>query len=148
MSLGGPGGEGDEPALFQDMNVTPLVDVVLVLLVIFMVTASGMAQSTLPVDLPSTAEPAAIVAETAVTVSIDARSGLRVGEEAVSKETLEESIRKALAGSKQESVVVAGDKGASLERMVEVIEAARRAGATRVAIGVAAGAAPPPTPRK
>ncbi len=138
MSMGGPRpGEGEGATLFTEMNVTPLTDVFLVLLIIFMVTASGLTASSLDVALPKAATPGSVDAEAVVVVSVDARARMFVGTDEVAAADVEARLRDALAKSKERSVILAGDKGVPLDRVVLVMEAARKAGAKRFAIAVA-----------
>ena len=137
MSLSGAREEGGDAPLFTEINVTPLTDIFLVLLIIFMVTASGLSAASLDVALPKAATPGSLDASAVVTVSIDGHDRLFVGKQEVAPAALEAAVAAALARAKDPSVVLAGDKVAPLERVVEVMEAARKAGAKRFAIAVA-----------
>jgi biopolymer transport protein ExbD len=117
--------------------VTPLTDIFLVLLIIFMVTATGLSASSLDVALPRAAVPGSLDASGVVTVGVDARNRYVVGNSPVERNGLEGAIREALGRARAPAVVLAGDRAAPLDEVVAVMEAARRAGAKKFAIAVA-----------
>ena len=139
MSMTGPngGGEGDEAPLFTEINVTPLTDIFLVLLIIFMVTATGLSAAALDVALPKVVTAGSLDASGVVTVSLDAHEKFFVGKDAVPVAELEAAIREALKAAKDPAVILAGDRTATLEQAAKVLAAAKRAGAKKFAIAVA-----------
>jgi biopolymer transport protein ExbD len=125
------------------INVTPLVDVVLVLLVIMMVSATYIVSRNLKVDLPKTAssdEPAASPAM--VTVSPD--GALHFNQRPVTDADLARALREAVARDREVTLVVSADHRATHGRVVHVMDVAKVAGITRFAISVEreAGASP------
>jgi biopolymer transport protein ExbD len=135
VSLSAGGGEG-EGRLFTEINVTPLTDIFLVLLIIFMVTASGLTASSLDVALPKAGAPGEIDAHAVIVVSIDARKRVFVENTEVRGPEIERRLEQALSRAKDRSVVLAGDRSVPLEKIVAIMDAARRAGARRFAIAV------------
>jgi biopolymer transport protein TolR len=114
-----------------DINVTPLVDVVLVLLIIFMVV-TPLAQADLPIELPHTAAAApGAPASAQLLVSLDARGQLRVGGAPVSAEDYAGRMRQELsrlpAGQRQ--VFFEAADGVNYGALVTALDAARDAGA-------------------
>jgi biopolymer transport protein ExbD len=99
-----------EPSKIQSaINVTPLVDVVLVLLIIFMVVAPAMRPGP-EIDLPDTAKPPEQAADEArILVTIDERGELWIEDEHVEADRFGESLIAAAGGQMQAKVVIQGD---------------------------------------
>jgi biopolymer transport protein ExbD len=120
-------GDDDDP--MSEINVTPLVDVVLVLLVIFMVTAP-MLKSALDVQLPEVSTSTPATAQTIV-VMVDARGRLAVdGKET----TLEEAVTRLRSRAAGDSVFLGADKGAAYGEVIHVLDAFRKAGVENVSL--------------
>lgn len=118
------------------INVTPMVDVVLVLLVIMMVSATYVVSRSLKVDLPSSATSDGPSEATTAIVSIDADGTLHFDDDAVDEPALVERLARASA-SGDVTLVVSADKAARHEVVVHVMDLARRARITRFAVQVA-----------
>jgi biopolymer transport protein ExbD len=105
-----------------EINVVPLVDVMLVLLVIFMVAAPMMQQG-FAVQLPEGRHARAISEPVTVTVPASFRRDrlVRIGKDAVKLDVLAERIRQALFGQTQQNVILAGDKDVTLQELTTVI---------------------------
>lgn len=121
--------------LIQGINVTPLVDVVLVLLIVVMVSASHTVSRALPMVLPkaSSGEPQKAGP---LAISIDAGGTLFLNGVELSKPELRERIRQRPAGEEQ-SAVIAADGAAAHRSVVGVIDLLRGEGVTQFAINVA-----------
>jgi biopolymer transport protein ExbD len=117
------------------INVTPLVDVVLVLLVIMMVSATYIVSQSLKVDLPKTASSDESTASPAM-VTITAEGALHFNQRAVSDGELSAQLRAAYEANHDLSLVVNADHRASHGRVVHVIDLAKTAGITHFAISV------------
>lgn len=115
----------------SEINVTPLVDVMLVLLTIFMVTAPFLLQS-VNVKLPKTAPVAMMKPDPAlvVTVQIDGKTSL--GKESVDLATLESRLKAAFDKNAEVSVQLRADTGVPYGRITEVMAAASRAGVAKL----------------
>ncbi len=128
------GGRGRAQGI-TGINVTPMVDVVLVLLVIMMVSAQYIVSQSLKVELPksqSTDEQTASIA--AVTV---AKGGaLYYNQEAVSEKALVEKLRGAVKQNPEISLIVSADRAAMHGDVVHVIDLAKLEGITKFAINV------------
>ncbi|HEY5961951.1 MAG TPA: biopolymer transporter ExbD [Polyangiaceae bacterium] len=125
-----PTGEGPITAI----NVTPLVDVVLVLLIILMVTAGYIVSKTIPVDLPkgSTAETTNLT----LAITIDAKGQRFLDAAAVDQATLRSRVRQAHDRDAETRAVIAADGSTSHRDVVGVIDLLRQEGVTRFAINV------------
>ena len=121
----------------SSINVTPLVDVVLVLLVVLMVTATYLASRTIPVDLPrgATGEPTTAL----LAVTLDRGGGLYLYGNGVSVETLRERIRSARRERAGVRAVIAADGAVAHRRVVGVIDLLRQENVVNFAINVSPG---------
>ncbi len=125
----GPGSGG----IIAEINITPLTDVFLVLLIIFMVTSSVIANTGKKVDLPEAAESSQTPPK-AVNVTLTKEGGVQVNDQAVRIEDLRVHLQKALDASEDKTVILRGDKEVVLERAVYVLDQAQLAGAEGFAI--------------
>jgi biopolymer transport protein TolR len=144
-------GRLEKPAGHQpmsDINVTPLVDVMLVLLVIFIVATPLMA-SRLALQLPDTVAPAAVAPEPAVAVAIalDAQGTVYWGDEPVDPASLPQRLQDAARRDPDTELQLRADTTVPYGRVVQLIALAQSAGLSRigfVADPAAASTAPAP----
>jgi biopolymer transport protein TolR len=134
---------GDDYAPLAEINVTPMVDVMLVLLIIFMVAAPLMMVG-VPVDLPRTA--AAKVGQTRkpLIVSVDRDGRIFVREEAIADEALLEKLTALAAEDKDTVVYVRGDKAIAYGRVMEIMGRVGQAGFHKVSLIAEAPRGTPP----
>ena len=123
------------PELITKVNVTPIIDVALVLVIILLVTAPMMSVADLPVDLP-TARTREAEDERNVSITISSNGQYAVDETTVLPERLRETLEKRLAepGNTGVLVVVRADTGVPFMTVRHTLEDARAAGAQRLAI--------------
>jgi biopolymer transport protein ExbD len=121
--------------LIQGINVTPLVDVVLVLLIILMVTAVHAVSRALPMELPK-ASTGETNKASALAISIDAAGALYLDGKALSREELRTRVRQK-SSERDASALIAADGRAAHRMVVAVIDLLRGEGITRFAINVA-----------
>jgi biopolymer transport protein TolR len=136
--VGGRRGRGGRRAPIADINVTPLVDVMLVLLIIFMITAPLLA-SAVPIDLPeSRAKPIETEEQEPVQLSINADDTLYIGEEVVPEAELPARLdaiaRERQEGGKPRQIMLRADKGLDYGRVMRVMGELNRAGLTRISL--------------
>ena len=115
------------------INVTPFVDVMLVLLIIFMVTAP-MLEKGVDVDLPQVEQaPNLDAAEESLIVSIDAQNNLFVGRQQVdSPAKMVAVLQQVLKDKENKEVYLEADRAVPYERVVQVLAAVRKAGVTQL----------------
>lgn len=120
-------------SLAAAINVTPLVDVVLVLLIIFMVVTPLMERQ-LDVRVPETRVSATLPPEPQLTVTIDADDGLRIEGERVAAESYRSRLKEALDARQEaaRSVFFIASDESGYRALVRAIDEAKAAGATRV----------------
>lgn len=119
----------------NDINITPFVDVVLVLLVIFMVTAPMMMKDLLNLQLPeSTTADSQSMGTLAVVITKE--SQLILNGELVSIETLREKARAAAQTDSKTQVVISADQDSRHGELVKVIDAVKSSGLNNFAIQV------------
>jgi biopolymer transport protein TolR len=118
-----------EPAKLQAaINITPLVDVVLVLLIIFMVMAPQMRKGP-DVNVPSTAKPNAQGDERGrILVSIDDAGGLWINDQSVAPDHFAESLQRAASGEANPRVVIRGDAKLNFLQVRQTMQAVEQAG--------------------
>ncbi len=124
--------------IIAEINITPLTDVFLVLLIIFMVTTSVVANQSKQVDLPG-----AEVSDTTpqgVTVTVNADGEILVNDIPTAIEGLFLALETALSESREKLLILRGDKSVMLGQAVNILDTAQQAGAT----GIALATKPPP----
>ena len=114
-----------------EINMTPLVDVMLVLLIIFIITAPLMTHS-VPVDLPRAASTPTPEKPMTLQVSINAENQIFVGSDAVDRSILETKFREAVAKDANVEMHLKADRSTRYESVAETMSAARRAGLTKI----------------
>jgi biopolymer transport protein ExbD len=132
MGLGKVSLEESSDAVMSEINITPLTDVFLVLLIIFMITTSAMVESAATVNLPKAAQVVEEARGLTVTATADGR--LFVNQLAVERAQLEPTLRDLLVDDPKKLVILQGDETVVLGQAVEILQAAKRAGATAVSI--------------
>ena len=123
----------DEEQIVSDINMTPLIDIMLVLLIIFMVSSSAAIESGLDVDLPEMNAVSDKNGETLV-VSLSKNGGIAIQGEQVKLEDLQERIKAKLVSLKTESVILEGDAESQLDKVMTIMDTARSAGAKNFSI--------------
>jgi biopolymer transport protein ExbD len=132
---GGASSGGDDETI-AGINVTPLVDVVLVLLIILMVTAQYAAEKdSIPVDLPQAASGDSAV-PTTLSVSIDKEGRLYLDAKELSMEQMRTRVRDAHKQDPDARAVIAADGRVSHAQVVRVIDLLRQEKVTKFAINV------------
>jgi biopolymer transport protein ExbD len=120
--------------IITGINVTPLVDVTLVLLVILMVTASYVASRSIPMELPKSAT--AESTPTTLTISVDKDGHTFLDAEAIDEATLQQKIRAARHADAETRAVIAADGRVSHAQVVRVMDLLRREDVTKFAFNV------------
>jgi biopolymer transport protein ExbD len=125
-------GAGGGDAIVAEINITPLTDVFLVLLIIFMVTASAIQSQGKNVNLPEAA-----VSDTSpqgVTVTVTKDGLVQVNDETVAPDQLVPALTAALEDSREKFVVLRGDRQVLLGQAVNILDVAQQAGARGIGL--------------
>jgi biopolymer transport protein ExbD len=136
MAITPLGGGEDNGDIVAEINITPLTDIFLVLLIIFMITSSAMIESGGKVNLPK-----AVATQTesrGTTVTLTPKKEIFVNQRKVSEESLEKALQEALDNNANKTVILRGDKDVLLGETVKVMSIIKRAGATEIAIAAEA----------
>jgi biopolymer transport protein ExbD/biopolymer transport protein TolR len=119
------------PAPMSDINMTPLIDVMLVLLVIFIITAPLMTSS-LKLDLPKTDSATPTSAPSFIALAINADGKLFFGDEALSRDTLATRVADAAKANPQLEVQLRADQKVPYGQVAELIALIQKAGLSRI----------------
>lgn len=121
--------------LIAGINITPLTDVVLVLLVIFMIATPLLIRSEIKVNLPRTSS-AESAAQKAIVLTIDAAGGLYVDGTRTAVTQLASSLTTALGKRPNAAVIIMGDREVRYDLVVRVLEIARTSGVNKLSLAV------------
>ena len=129
MAFGG--GLDDNDGVMSEINMTPLVDVMLVLLIIFIIAVPVLTH-TVKLDLPRASnEPDQIKPET-VTLAVTADGALHWNQEVVTEEELEIRLKAAAEREPQPEIHIRGDRTVDYEHVIKAMAAAQRAGVLKL----------------
>ncbi len=125
----------DNDDVITQINVVPLVDIMLVLLIIFMLTASFISTPSVPVSLPKafTSNPTAPASQSLV---LDPQGHIFFLNQQVSKDQLLKELKEAAALNPELRIVLSADTNTPHGKVVELLDVVRLAGITKVALGV------------
>lgn len=136
MAMTPLGGNEESSDIVAEINITPLTDIFLVLLIIFMITSSAMIESGGKVNLPKAV--ATQSESRGTTVTLTPKREIFVNQKLVPEEGLEKALRDALASNPAKIVILRGDRDVLLGDTVKVMSVIKQAGATEIAIAAEA----------
>jgi biopolymer transport protein ExbD len=120
--------------MISEINVTPFVDVVLVLLVVFMVTAGLMVNKGVKVNLPEAATAEQLGAQTTFNISVSQAGDISLNGKTVSSDELKQEGKAALQNGKKVVAMISADKGVVYNMVVGVMDALRSEGIVEFAL--------------
>jgi biopolymer transport protein ExbD len=127
------GHDGDDFAETHEINVTPFIDVILVLLIIFMI-AAPLATVDVPVDLPSSTVERQQRPDKPIFLTIKTDLSLALGDDPVPREGLAAALDAAARGNRDERIFLRADRAVSYGDVMAVMNALRAAGYFKVAL--------------
>ena len=130
--------------IVAEINVTPLVDIMLVLLIIFMLTAHLIAKQAIEVELPRAAQSTA-VPPTTLAVTLTREGKLYLNSAPVTPDALRAAVREAVAKDPKTQAIIVGDKAVAHGRVVWVLDTIKSLGVTSFAIQIDPSALLSPT---
>ncbi len=146
MAMGGYKPQSDfeqelaDDGIVAEINITPLTDVFLVLLIIFMVTSSVLTQMGVNVHLPKASQASSANTTPGIIITVTKTGELMINSKKLdSIEHLSEALRPFLELSQDKSVVLEGDREAVLGTVVKIMDDAKKAGALKFSVATQSG---------
>lgn len=123
-------------SVFSDPNMIPLIDVSLILVIIFMVLTPMLVRSELTVKLPKSKSANPVSKSNALTVQINASGALLIDGTAVAWKNLKRELILKLPHAAQKTILVEADRSVPIEKVVVVMDTAKRLGVGKLGVGV------------
>jgi biopolymer transport protein ExbD len=115
------------------LDVTPLIDVVFLLLIFFLLTSTYITRESIELSLP-TSDTAVVQEEMPLVVALDRENRLYVGDRIVSAVELEAALSSSLSGRNRKAVTLKADRRVELQALLDVVDRIRSAGATELSL--------------
>jgi biopolymer transport protein ExbD len=143
MAGGGTSDDGDE---ITGINVTPLVDIVLVLLIIFMVTANMIVKETVEVDLPRAKNTQDKTVQGPVMLTMDKDEKIYFDGAEVQSDALMAKMKEAVAKDKEVRAIISADQTLNYGKVMALIDQVKNAGIAKFALNIQKEAKPVTSP--
>jgi biopolymer transport protein ExbD len=125
------GTQDETDDVMNEINMTPMVDIMLVLLIIFIITVPVMKHS-VNVELPKASNEAQFIKPETIRLSVDAQGAYFINEAQIADAELEPQLKAAAARSPQPDLHIRGDKNVRYERVAQAMAAAQQAGLRKI----------------
>lgn len=135
MAASVPDNSGDESGIISSINITPFVDVVLVLLVIFMVTAPMLVKDILEIKLPKTLSGDGKMLQT-LGVAVNKDGNILLNGQITDEEGLRVAAKEALSKDADSQAIISADIEAAYGKVVRVIDLLKTSGVERFAVQI------------
>lgn len=126
---------GDRYRIMADINMVPLIDVALVLLIIFMVMTPILVSSQIKLNLPGAAS-GTQSSDKNVEIQVDKNGIIHLKGRIVAPEKLQEQVKTVFGSAPKQALQITADKDVPFDKVVLVMDAARQAGVQKMSIGV------------
>ncbi len=127
-------GEPEDDGIQAQINITPLTDIFLVLLIIFMVTSTALTQRGMAVNLPQAKNSSSVPEKKDLVVTLAKNGAVLINNQPIDPNRMEEEFARQIGSNSDTTIVVQGDEEALLGQTVKILDAAKQAGATHIAI--------------
>jgi biopolymer transport protein ExbD len=121
----------DQDEVMNEINMTPLVDVMLVLLIIFIITIP-VVQHAVKVELPRASSTRDRTPPDNLQLAVDGQGQFFLGKQAIAADALEDALREQAAKDPQPQLYILGDKKVPYEHVAQAMTAAQRSGLTKI----------------
>lgn len=138
------GGSTRRRGIIAEINVTPLVDIMLVLLIIFMLTAHLIAKQAIEVELPRASQ-STTLKPTTLAITLSREGKIYLDDKPIEAAALRTAVAEAVKHDPKTQVIIAGDKNVSHGRVVWVLDLVKSLGVTSFAIQIDPNNVVPPT---
>jgi biopolymer transport protein ExbD len=130
--MAGSASSGDDDEIISSINVTPLVDIVLVLLIVLMVTSSYLVNKSISVELPKAATGETVTPT--MSISLDVAGKLYLDGTAIEQDALRQRIRAAYRSDPEVKAIISADGRVTHAQVVSIIDTLRQEKVTKFAI--------------
>ncbi len=134
--MAGKASSGNDSGTIAEINVIPLVDIILVVLIIFMVAAPLVMQPKIDISLPKSSTAKDEKDKVPMRVVLGKQGELFLNNKALSKEALTDESKKMVAAQPQTAALLIADKNATLEMVTEIVDALKTGGVKKVAFSI------------
>ena len=125
------GTQDDTDEVMNEINMTPLVDVMLVLLIIFIITVPVM-QHSVNIDLPRASNEQELIKPETIKLSVDADGSYYINDAKIADDALAPRLKAAATQNPQPDLHIRGDKAVRYERVAQAMAAAQQAGLRKI----------------
>ena len=125
------GTQDDTDEVMNEINMTPLVDVMLVLLIIFIITVPVL-QHSVNIDLPRASNEVEVTKPATIRLSVDAQGRYFINDAVLADEELAPRLKAAAAMNPQPELHIRGDRSVRYERVAQAMAAAQQAGLRKI----------------
>lgn len=126
----------DDDDFVSEINLTPLIDVMLVLIIIFMVSTSIAVDTGLTINLPKGDTTVSTLQKDSIILGMDSAQKMSVNGKQTTLETLNADLKAAILKENTGVVILKGDKKVDLENIVKIMDIVHKSGATKFALAV------------
>ena len=128
------GSNDNDDEIISDINLTPLIDVMLVLLIIFMVTSSVATDEGLDIKMPEATTKSKTLEQESIQVLADKNGKISINKQVIGIANLQQKLSEIIKEKNNGFIVFKGDKATPLELILKVMDISNKSGATRFAI--------------
>lgn len=126
----------DDDDIVSDINLTPFIDIMLVLLIIFMVSTSVAVDTGLKINLPKSISKTSNLDQDSIIIGLDKDAQVTISGNKSTMDSLEDDLKAEILKEKKGVVILRGDKAAKLEQIIKIMDISKKSGATKFALAI------------